>query len=292
MQLAHLLQLMFLAAIWGGSFLFMRMAVSAFGPVMLIESRVALAALFLLVVSYFLKRNLALLSHWKHYCIVGLLNTALPFLLIAYAAQTLTASLLSVLNATSPIWGAVIGLFWARKRPSAALIVGLILGITGVASLVGLDTSILNSDAAFAIFAAISAAFSYGLASVYTQNTRVKIQPFNNAHGSMWAATLIMLPLAWVFPLNSVPTPLLINAVIALGILCTGVAYLIFFKLINEIGGPAALSVTFLVPLFGILWGHLFLGEPIGWHTLMGTALILTGTSLVTGFRLSVLRLK
>ncbi|MCW8948157.1 MAG: DMT family transporter, partial [Sedimenticola sp.] len=131
MSAASLSRLLLLSAIWGGSFLFMRIGAPVLGPVMLIIFRVGLAALFLLGVALILKKRMSLKVHWKHYLVLGLINSALPFLLFAYAAQTLSASLLSILNATAPIWGAIIGALWTRTLLSGKAVMGLLSGVVG-----------------------------------------------------------------------------------------------------------------------------------------------------------------
>ena len=127
------------------------------------------------------------------------------------------------------------------------------------------------------------AAFSYSIASAYAKTAKA-VEPFANAHGSMWAATLLALPALAFFPASGPATPGVLGAALALGVLCTGVAYLLYFRLIQDVGTTSALTVTFLNPLFGILWGALFLGEVVGWYTIAGAAIVITGTALVTGF--------
>jgi drug/metabolite transporter (DMT)-like permease len=133
-----------------------------------------------------------------------------------------------------------------------------------------------------AVAAALAGAFSYSIASAYAPKAR-SVEPFANAHGSMWAATLLVIPVLPFFPAPAEPTIGILGAALALGIMCTGIAYVIYFRLIEEIGPTSALTVTFLNPLFGILWGVLFLGETIGWHTVAGAAIVIAGTALVIG---------
>lgn len=283
MSVANLAQLLLLSSLWGGSFLFMRIAAPVLGPAMLMESRVLLAALLLFGVALIGRRELQWRSRWKHYLILGLINSALPFLLFAYAAISLSASLLSILNATAPIWGSLIGLLWLRKPLSGRALAGLLLGVAGVALLVGFDRVSMQPGAGLAIAAALAASCCYGIASSYAHSAEA-VPPFANAHGSMWAATLIIAPTLPLFPVNQTPSLEVIAAVVALGLLCTGVAYLIYFRLIREIGAASALTVTFLIPIFGVLWGYLFLDEVVGWHTFAGASVVLLGTALVTGF--------
>ena len=287
MSTANLLRLIFLAAIWGGSFLFMRIAAPVLGAAVLIEYRVLFAALFLAVIGFFLKKKLALRAHWAHYLILGLFNSAIPFLMFAYAARTLSASLLAVINATTPLWGTLIAAVWSRQMVSIKVMLGLALGACGVALLVGFDHVSARPGAGIATAAVLLASFSYGIASNYARQAK-SVEPFSNAHGSMWAATLLVLPIVPFFPVSAEPTIGIMGAVLALGVLCSGVAYLIYFRLIQDVGPSSALTVTFLSPVFGILWGTLFLGETAGWYTYAGAAIVITGTALVTGFRPSL----
>ena len=289
MNTANLLRLILLAAIWGGSFLFMRIAAPVLGPAVLIEFRVLLAALFLAAVGFFLGKRLDLRAHWKHYFILGFFNSALPFLLFAFAARTLSASVLSVLNATAPMWSALLGAAWMRQAVPGRTVLGLVLGTVGVALLVGFDHVAGRPGAGVAVAAALLAALSYGIASLYARSAK-KVEAFANAHGTMWTSALMVLPALALFPMTGTPTPGIGAAVLALGVLCSGIAYILYFRLIEEVGTTSALTVTFLNPVFGILWGALFLGEAIGWHTVAGSAITLVGTALVTGFTPRFLR--
>ncbi|WP_432380240.1 DMT family transporter [Duganella sp. P38] len=284
MSTANLLRLILLAAIWGGSFLFMRIAAPVLGAAVLIEYRVLFAAIFLAIVGVFLKKSLDWKQHWKHYFILGLFNSALPFLMFAFAARTLSASVLAVLNATTPLWGTLIAAVWSRTMVSGKVLLGLALGTCGVALLVGFDHVSTKPGAGIAIAAVLFASFNYGIASNYARQAKA-VEPFANAHGSMWASALMVLPVVPFFPAPGEHTVGIMGAVIALAVLCSGVAYLIYFRLIQDVGPSSALTVTFLSPLFGILWGVLFLGETVGWYTFAGAAIVITGTALVTGFR-------
>jgi drug/metabolite transporter (DMT)-like permease len=288
MTAASLVRLLALSAIWGASFLFMRMGAPVLGPTLLIGCRVLFAALFLAVVGATLRKPLDARRNAVHYLVLGLFNSALPFLLFAFAARTLSASLLSILNATAPIWGAVIGALWTRTALSARAMLGLALGVAGVALLVGFDPSTLRAGAPLAIALALAAAVSYGIATNYAKSAR-KAEPFANAHGSMWAATLLIAPAIPFAPAVAMPGLAIALAVLALGVVCSGIAYLLYFRLVADIGAASALTVTFLVPVFGVLWGHLFLNEPLGWNTLAGALVVIVGTALVTGFSVAAL---
>jgi drug/metabolite transporter (DMT)-like permease len=287
MKAADSLRLILLAAIWGASFLFMRIGAPVLGPAVLIEYRVGSAAVFLALIGFVLKKPLGLRQHWKHFMVLGFFNSTLPFMLYAYAATSLSASVLSVLNATSPIWSALIAAVWTRHAMAPRTVLGLVLGLGGVALLVGFDHVSTQAGAGLAICAGLLAAFSYGIATTYAKTAKA-VEPFANAHGSMWAAALMVLPALPFFPAPASPSVGVMAAVLALGVLCSGVAFLLYFRLIHDVGATSALTVTFLIPVFGILWGCLFLGEDFGWHTVAGSSIVIVGTALVTGFRPSL----
>lgn len=283
MKPADVIRLLMLAAIWGGSFLFTRISAPVLGPAILIECRVSLAMLLLLIVARVMHKPLHARAHWRHYLMLGVFNTAIPFLLFAYAAQTLSASEMSILNATAPIWGAVIGVIWKRHTVNKRSMLGLGLGIIGVALVVGLDRVSTQAGAGSAIAAGLLAAFCFGFATNYAKTAK-HVDSFSNAHGSMWAAALFLAPaMPFASPYAS-PSTGVILAVLAVGLVCTGLALLLYFRLIRDIGATSALTVTFLIPLFGILWGHLFLHEVISAGMMIGAGIVLLGTALATGF--------
>lgn len=284
MNTASAARLIALSAIWGASFLFLRIGAPVLGPTPLIFLRVVLAAMFLAVVGAYLKKALGARKHWRHFLVLGFFNSALPFLLFAYAATMVSASLLSILNATAPIWGAAIGAVWTRASLAPRQMIGLLLGIAGVALLAGVESLSLPAGGGAAILAALSAAGSYGIATTYARSA-ASVEPFANAHGSMWASVLLIAPALCFSPAPpDFPAAHVAAAVVALGVLCSGVAYLLYFRLIADIGATSALTVTFLIPVFGVLWGYAFLDEAVGWHTFAGAAIVLTGTALATGF--------
>ena len=291
MTAASLVRLLLLSAIWGGSFLLIRIGAPALGPVPLMEARVLLAAIFLAAVALLLRRPLAWRAHWRHYLFVGFFNSALPFLLFGYAALTLSAAMLSILNATSPLWGALIAATWQHAPLGRRTLAGLALGVVGVCLLVGFDRVALQPGAGIAIAASLAAALCYAVASNYAKTART-VDPFANAHGSMWAASLLIAPALLAFPPAAAPAAGIVALVAALGVVCTGVAYLLYFRLIEDIGAAPALTVTFLIPLFGTFFGWLILDEAVGWHTLAGGAIVIAGTALVTGFSPRMLSLR
>jgi len=283
MNFASILRLFILAAIWGASFLFTRIGAPVLGPVILIEFRVGLAAIFLMIVARYLNKSLNVKQHWRHYFMLGIFNGALPFLLFGFAAQTLTASALCILNATAPIWGAVIGAVWGRHSLNGRTMLGLVLGILGVSLVVGVGHLSAQHGASLAIIAALLGAFSFGIATNYAKTAK-SVDSYANAQGSMLAASLVIAPAVPFASLTSSPSTGVMLAVAALGVICTGIAFLLYFRLIRDLGATSALTVTFLIPVFGILWGSLFLDEIITFGMIFGSCVVIVGTALVTGF--------
>lgn len=275
--------LLLLSALWGGSFLFMRVASPVLGPVVLIELRVLIAGLALLLYSLLGRHKLDLRRRWQHYLVIGIINSALPFTLIATAELHLTAGLAAILNATSPLFGAVAAALWLKETLTTGKILGLLLGIAGVGVLVGWSPLPFSTTIALSIAASLAASAFYGLAGVYTKIHMQGASSVAVATCSQLGASLFLLPLVPVVPLQHTPTVPVLLAVATLGLLCTGFAYLIYFQLIANIGPTRALTVTFLSPIFGVLWGALVLGELVTWSTLLGFAIILAGTGFVTG---------
>lgn len=284
MSSRNFIRLLLLAAIWGSSFLCMRIAVPSVGPVALMESRVGFAALLLGMIALRAGKHFWPRRHWPDFLVLGVLNTALPFLLYAWAAQTLSASLLAILNATAPIWGAIWGAIWLRQLPGLRAAAGLIMGLTGVGVVVGFDPAAQSSAGLIAMLAGVMAPCCYGLATTWLKRRKNAPAAAETAQGSMLAATLVLLPLLPFSPPPAMPSASVMIAVLVLGLICTGLAYQIYFRLVEEAGPTKALTVTFLVPVFGVLWGHLLLGESLSLRSLGGAGIVIAGTMLSTGF--------
>ena len=283
MQRRDLIELLALAAVWGGSFLFIRVAVPEFGPAALIELRVGLAALFLLPLAIARRRLPVIARHWKAILVVGTLNAALPFLLYAYAAQSLGAGFLSVANAVTPVWGAVIGWIWLRDRLPATRVAGLMLGFCGIVVLVWDKLDFSAGGTGFAVLAAVSAPIFYGIAANWTKRYLTGVDSLSSATGSMLGAALVLAPLAIAhWPEQPVSFEAW-RATVLLAVVCTGMAYIVFFRLIAVLGPTAAVSVTFLVPVFGVFWGVWLLDEALTPQILAGAGVILAGTALALG---------
>lgn len=275
--------LLALAAVWGGSFLFMRIAVPEFGPAALMELRVGLAALCLLPIAAMRGKLPIIARRWRAVLAVGTLNAAIPFLMYAYAAKSLGAGFMSVANASTPVWGAVIGWLWLKDRLPARRQAGLAVAMAGIVVLVWDKLEFHAGGTGPAVLAAVCAPLFYGVAANATKRYLTGVDALANATGSMVAAALVLLPLAiWQWPAQPVSFEAW-RATVLLALVCTGLAYIMFFRLIASVGPTGAVSVTFLVPVFGVLWGMLFLGEDITPRILSGAGIILAGTALALG---------
>ncbi|TMF67603.1 MAG: DMT family transporter [Chloroflexi bacterium] len=278
-----LLLLVLLGAIWGASFLFIRVAAPVLGPIPLMDLRVIVAAAALLLYSAARRRNPLLPHRWRDFVVLGTLNNAIPFVTIATAELVLTASLGAILNATSPFFTVIVAAIWARARPSAAQVAGTVIGFAGVAVLTGVGSLELGPGVLGGIALALVGAFSYAVAAVYTGRTFLRLPPISLAVNQLIVSGTILLLPAIATRTAAPLDPAALASAVALALLGTSVGYLIYFRLIERTGPTRAITVTLLIPIFGVLLGHLVLGEPVGPGLLAGLALILLGVSLVNG---------
>ncbi|WP_280150977.1 DMT family transporter [Piscinibacter sp. XHJ-5] len=276
-------ELFALAALWGASFLFMRMGAVEFGPVALAAVRVIGATLFLLPLLRARGQLGELRVHWRPLLIVGVLNSALPFLCYSYAALSITAGLSSIFNAATPLFGAVIAWLWLNDRLTPSRIVGLAIGFAGVLWLAWDKASFKPGGSGWAIVACLAATLCYGISASYTKKKFTGVPPLAVATGSQLSATLVLLPLALLWWPAAMPSQTAWIAAGLLAVACTGVAYVLYFRLIAHVGPANAIAVTFLIPVFAVLWGWVFLDEGITPQMVIGCAVILAGTGLTTG---------
>jgi drug/metabolite transporter (DMT)-like permease len=281
MRRADLIRLLSLAAIWGASFLFMRIIAPVLGPLWTVEIRVSVAGFAMLAWLFATGKKMAFARNWKVYLTLGILNSALPFSLFAYAALKLPAGYSAIVNATSPLWGALVGAVVLKEALTGRKVAGLIAGIAGVAFLVRLGPEEFNLQIAVGALACLAAAFCYGLAGAYAKLNSAGIGAPMLATGSQLGAALVVLPtLPWA-PMHSEPTGYVLLFALMLALLCSAVAYFIYFRLMTDIGPTKTLTVTFLIPIFALLWGGIFLHEEFNLNSLIGCALVGLATWLV-----------
>ncbi len=282
MSYTDLGRLVLLAALWGGSFLFMRIAAPEFGALPMAFIRCAIAALFLLPIVYWRGVDPHWRHHWQAIALVGVLNTAIPFAFYGFASLHLGAGSLSVVNATTPMFSALIAWLWLQERLSYGAMVGVMLGFVGVTVLSGGSEG--DTQATWlALLAGLGATCMYGIGGCYTRKYLRGVRPLTVATGSLISASLAVMPLAlWQWPEGEVQA-LHWWAMAGLGILSTGIGYILYYGLINSAGVNKAVSVTYLIPLFGIFWGAMLLEEQLSANLLIGGSLILLGIALTTG---------
>lgn len=282
MKFRDLIEFVLLAALWGASFLFMRIAAPAFGPLAVADLRTAIAALVLLSLLAWRGGVTELAPNALRFLALGAFNSAIPFTLFAYAALSISAGLASILNATVPLFAALIACIWLRDRLTPLQWLGLAIGFAGVLWLSADSASFKPGGTGWAIAAALLASVSYGVSGTLAKRYFGHIRPLAVAAGSQIAASLLLFPLTLAYLPTAMPSAHDWLALIALGVLCTGVAYALYFRLLAQLGPTKTMAVTFLIPAFAILWGIVFLGESISVVMVAGCAVILFGTALAT----------
>lgn len=279
-------ELTLLAALWGASFLFMRLGAHEFGPMALAFVRVGLASVMLLPLLAARGGLAALATHWRPLLLVGALNSAIPFVLFSFAALSITAGLSSIVNATTPLWTAVAAFFWLRQGLTPLRALGLVVGFAGVAFLAWDKASFRAGEdhsGFWAVLACAAATLCYGIAANATKRYLSGVPPLAVATGSQVAAALLLAPLAAAWWPATLPGATAWGSALALAGLCTALAYLMYFRLMSRVGPTNAVSVTFLIPLFAILWGALFLHEAVTLQMAAGGAVVLVGIALALG---------
>ncbi len=280
MKRLEIAELLLLASLWGGSFLLMRIAAPVFGPVWLIEFRVLLASLVLLPI--LIRSNLlhVVRQNWILLFIVGCINSALPFSLLAFSSVWLPAGLTSILNATAPLFGIVVTFVWLKEKLTFTRLMGFILGLIGVVVLVGWQAIAATPNFYMAVLAGLLAALMYAIAAPVIKQKLAGVPPLAVATGSQLGAAFFLLPaLPFTIPVRS-PTVTTVFAVIALALLSTAFAYILYFRLIQNIGATKALTVGYLIPLFAMLWSIIILKETVTVSMILGCGLILLGTAI------------
>ena len=276
-----------LGALWGSSFLFMKFAATEFGAMATAAGRVAIAALFLLPIVLAKGLLPELRQHWKKIFVMGIFNSAIPFACFAYSLLFITTGLSSILNATVPMFGALVAWVWLKDKPALSRIVGIVVGFTGIALLAWGKAS-FKPDASglvtgWAVLACLLACLCYGIAASYAKKYMGGINPMVTAAGSQIGATLgLLVPAIWLWP-TTTPSTTAWLALLVLGVACTGIAYILYFRLIEKAGPQRTLTVTFLIPVFAVFYGAVFLREVVTPWMLLCAVVIVCGTALATG---------
>ena len=276
-----------LSAIWGSSFMFTKIAAQDIGAISTAFCRVAIGALFLLPLLV-LKRQTALLKqHWKKAFILGIFYAGIPFTAYSIALLTISTSTAAIVNATTALFGALIAWLWLKERPGLSRSIGLVLGFTGVSLLALQNAHAAPTDALAAqligMLVCLLAPLCYGLSASYTKLYFSNIPALVSSTGSQIGATLFLAPFAILFWPDHSMNLSTIGSLLALGIVCTGLAFIMFFRIIALAGPSKALTVTFAVPVFAAFYGVTFLNETITLVMMLCAVVILVGISLSTG---------
>ena len=281
MRPADLIRFLILATLWGASFLLIRIIVPSLGAIATTEARVALAGLALVAWHAIAHTPFVWRSNAKAIAVVGVINSAIPFALFAFAAKTLPAGYLAILNATSPLFGALVARAWLHEPLGAKRLIGVAFGIAGVAALVKLGPVVVDAAVLVACAACLLAAACYGFAGNYMRQLERPVPPTAMATGSQLVAAIALLPLLAFEPVHAMPTTGVIVAALILAIASTAIAFLLYFRLIRDVGATRALTVTFLIPLFAIGWARVVLEEGPTPRMASGAALVIVATWLI-----------
>ena len=281
MRGADVARLVALAVIWSASFVFIRVLAPPRGPVWTATLRVLIAGVALVAWLRLAGIDAGVRRHWRAYLVVGIVNSASPFLLFSWAALTLPASYLVILNAATPMFAALAAAIWLGERLSGAKVAGLVIGAAGVALVSRAGPLAPTPEVVLAVVASLGGALCYAIAGVWLKRHGSGLQPMAIAGWSQVGASAALLPVAAAAPLPGPVTTAVVANLLALSLVCSGIAYLIYYRLIRDIGPTRAMTVTFLMPALGMLWGAMFLGEAVNATMLAGAALVIAGTGAV-----------
>ena len=290
MKISDFIELLLLAALWGAAFLFMRVAAPVLGPIWLIEFRVLFAGLVLLPILVRLQLLGQIRQHFPTLVLIGGLNAALPYSLFAFAASFLPAGFTSILNATTPLFGIVVASLWLKEKLTISRILGFVLGFTGVVILVGWKTVTAEASFFLAVAAGLVAALMYAIGAPVIKYNLSEIPALVVTSGSLLGAALVLLPLLPFTVPQTIPSVTVIASAIALSLLSTVLAYILYLRLLQNIGSTKTLTVAYLIPFFAMFWGAIILGETITLSTIVSCAFVLLGTAIANDLFVSLRR--
>ena len=267
---------------WSFQYIFLRVAVPAFGTAAVAEGRALCAALFLVPwVVWVARQRIGPLEHWRDHLAVALVNNVAPFVCFAWAASILPAGYLAIINGMVPLWAAVIAVPVLQERLSVARLTGFALGIAGIALIVNLGPVEIGWTTFLGTLVAVAGAAFWGWAGVMIKQRAGRLPPMSLAAGSIAFAAVLMAPLWTQAPSPATWSPEATLSLVAVGVICSGLAYLPFFTLVRDIGPSRTLTVGLAVPVLGVLWGWLLLNEEVTLGMLAGAALVIAALALV-----------
>lgn len=281
MPISSLIRLLLLGMIWGASFLFQRITVPVVGAPFTAAIRIVLSAIMLVFILRLLGRSLDLRRQWRAWLWLGTISAALPFLCFAYAARSLPAGYMAVINATVPLLTVLMASIMFRMRPSWSKRIGVVVGLVGVGVLARYGSLGMNQQTLIAMGLCFVASTLYAYSSLFIRQRHASVNPLVLAGSSQLGAAIVILPLGlWSLPTRW-PDPGVVASLLVLGLICTGLAYVLYFRLLSDVGSEKAVTNTFLVPVFAQIWGALFLHEHLTVAGAFGFALVLIAIALV-----------
>ena len=283
MSLKQLTALFALGAIWGASYIFIRVAVEPIGPVMLMFVRVALSGMVLVGYARLRRIPLNIRGHWRRFLVLGFVGSALPFTLIAWAELTVSGSMAAILMSTTPLFTAFVAAVGLGEPLTRYKLIGALLGIIGVSITVGGSAMEMDARVIMATLALLIATLCYSIGGVYAKRFFAGLNNISLSTGQLLAAAIVLAPVSAVdLPVHAV-SPLVLLATLLLVVVCTAFAYQLYYYLVISAGPTKALTVTLLVPVFGVIWGALLLQESISPGMIVGLLIVLFSVGLVTG---------
>lgn len=283
MRVRDLIDLVLLAAIWGASFLFTRVSVTDFGTFALIFVRALSAAVFLLPLVFMKRQWSAMRRHWRPIVMVGVFNCVVPFVLFAWALLSITSGFASIGNATAALWTPLVAWLWLGERLAGMRLAGLLVGFVGVGILAADEAGFHGEHGGWAVVAVLLATLMYGVSANIVRRHLQGVPALSISLGTQLVAVLLLAPLAWLHWPEQMPGAVAWGAVVALGVGCSALAFILYFRLIGNVGPSRAAAVAYLIPAFGMGWGGLVLDEAITAQMLLGAVVVLVGTAMSSG---------
>lgn len=279
--------LVLISSLWGASFIFMKILSPIFGPILVSSLRLLGAALFLFIYMVLSKMKIAFKGNILFFITIGLINSAIPFVMYSFASLNIDASLSGTLNSSSPMFGALFGYLLLKNKLEVKQIVGLVIGFIGVMVVSSASLGSGSTGVILSVLACLFAATCYGLAGTLIKKRIIKVDPTSLTFGALLFAGLFLLPFSFFYDIT---TTIQVNHILYMAffaILCTAVPFIIYFQLIQDVGAVKALMVTYLMPLFTVLWSYIFLAESAGINVYIGLVVILIGVYLISRKRVS-----
>lgn len=281
MKFRSISSFIFLGAVWGLAFVLVRFSVRELTPFFISAIRCVFAGVFSLGYLYMQKLSLDWRKNLKHYLVVGVLQFAIPFTLLPLSAKTLPSSYMAIINVTSPIFGALFANWIFKETLSLRKLVGFLVSILGVSCVVKIGATSLSEKIIFPTFLCLLTCISYALVGIYVKKYTSELNPLALSTGGQLLSSILLSPFAFFYLPSGLPSSWVVFSIIFLSIVCTSIAFLLYYRLISEIGTTKSFSISFLIPGFAMVWGALLLHESISIFMIFGAVLTILGVVMV-----------